>query len=430
MAHVRYAVPVVLSLLSAACGGSGGNDALPNALPVADAGRAQVTLKNVVVVLNGSASHDADGDPLTFRWSMVSKPAGSGAALSGGGASPTFTPDLPGDYSVGLVVNDGKADGSMATVPITALDATTSLHDTGVTACFSASAEITCPAPGAASYGQDATYSTNPMRFVDDGITVTDALTGLTWQKVDPAGTFTWYEASGTYDATYNPTTKTVCGALTLGGGADWRLPSRRELVSIINYAQGWPDQAAFTGGGTYWTSTRLDGPTGTNVWQVRGDGQVHPALRYPDGLAAPNSVKCVRGAAWGLNAFADQGNGTVVDSMSGLQWQKADDGVARTWVSALDYCEQLSLADHTDWRLPDAKELESLVYLESGGFTTPIDSARFTPRIDGSGLSFYWSSTTMPGSPGVALGVQFLDGSVDNGGFGKTSYKFARCVR
>lgn len=433
MARVRHAVSVVVSLVLAACGGSGangGNGEPPNTPPVADAGRAQVALRNVVVVLDGGASHDADGDPLTFRWSMVSRPGGSAAALSGGASSPTFTPDVAGDYSVGLVVNDGKVDSATATVAVTALDGTSSLHDTGVTACFSASAEIPCPASGGAFYGQDATYSTNPMRFVDDGITVADAFTGLTWQKVDPAGTVNWYEASGTYDATYNPTTTSVCGDLTLGGHADWRLPSRRELVSIINYTLGAPDPSAFTGGAEYWTSTRLFEPSGNNVWLVRGDGQVHSALRYPDGLAAPNSVKCVRGAAWGLNAFADQGDGTVVDSMSGLRWQQVDDGVARTWASALDHCEQLSLAGSGDWRLPDVKELESLVYLQPGEFTAPVDSAHFTPRTDGSGLSFYWSSTTMPGSLGAALGVDFWAGAVDYGGFGKSSYKFARCVR
>lgn len=428
-------VPVVFSLILVACGGGGGTGR-PNSQPVADAGQPQLTLKNVLVVLDGSASQDADADPLTFRWSFVSKPVGSAAVVSGVGASATFTPDVHGDYLVGLVANDGKEDSAMATVAVTARDGTSSLHDTGLAACFSASAQIPCPAPGAPFYGQDATYSTNVMRFVFDGSTVTDALTGLNWQRVDVAGTFNWYEASGTYHAAYNPTSKSVCGAITLAGHTDWRLPSRRELLSITNYTQGSPDPsvfstgAALSGGPVYWTSTHLDSSGSADVWLVRPDGQVHNALRYPDGLAAPNSVECVRGNAWGLNAFVDRGNGTVSDSMSSLQWQQVDDGVARTWESALDYCENLSLAGYTDWRLPDVKELESMVYLQSGGFTSRIDSARFTPRTDDSGLSFYWSSTTMPRSVRAALGVEFFNGSVDYGGFEKTSYKFVRCVR
>ena len=431
MARVRRVAPIVLSITLAACGGGAGGGTQPNTPPVADAGRAQVSLRNVVVLLDGSASHDVDGDPLSFRWSIASKPAGSGAAIAGSGSTATFVPDMAGTYTVGLVVNDGKADGAMATVVVTALDQTSALHDTGVTTCFSASAEIPCPSPAAAFYGQDATYSSNPMLFVDDGTIVADALTGLEWQKVDTAGTFNWYEASGTYDATYNATAKNVCGALALGGHFDWRLPSRRELVSIVNYARGWLDPSGFTGGATYWTSTRLGSPTGTNIWVVLGDGQVNGAMGFQEGLAAPYSVKCVRGATWGLNAFADQGNGTVLDSMSGLLWQQVDDGVARTWQSALDYCEQLALAGYTDWRLPDIKELESLVYFQSGGFTVRVDSALFTPRVDGSGLSFYWSSTTQPGSGGVgALGVEFYDATVTYGGFAKPSYKFARCVR
>jgi hypothetical protein len=89
-----------------------------NSVPVADAGTGQsVTLpvgaSGVDVTLDGSKSSDADGDQITYRWALSSKPAGSAAALNDATlAKPTFTADLPGDYVFKLVVNDGKADST------------------------------------------------------------------------------------------------------------------------------------------------------------------------------------------------------------------------------------------------------------------------------------------------------------------------------
>ncbi len=71
--------------------------------------------------LNGSGSTDPDGDPLTFRWTLVTKPAGSTATLTGPTTvTPTFVPDVAGTYSVQLIVNDGKVDSAPTTVTITA----------------------------------------------------------------------------------------------------------------------------------------------------------------------------------------------------------------------------------------------------------------------------------------------------------------------
>jgi hypothetical protein len=74
-----------------------------------------------VVTLDGSASTDLDGDALAYAWTLVTKPAGSTAALSNASAvSPTLTADIEGVYSASLVVNDGKIGSSAATVTITA----------------------------------------------------------------------------------------------------------------------------------------------------------------------------------------------------------------------------------------------------------------------------------------------------------------------
>ena len=90
-----------------------------NSVPVADAGPQQTVSTGTVVQLDGSGSSDADHDPLTFRWSILVRPAGSAAVLSDPNAvSPTFVADLAGNYVAQLIVNDGKVDSAPATVMI------------------------------------------------------------------------------------------------------------------------------------------------------------------------------------------------------------------------------------------------------------------------------------------------------------------------
>lgn len=94
-----------------------------NSPPVAEAGPDQSAFVGDNVMLDGSASFDADGDALFFTWSLVGKPAGSAAALSDPSRiDPGFTIDLPGDYVVQLVVNDGTADSTPDSVTISTLN--------------------------------------------------------------------------------------------------------------------------------------------------------------------------------------------------------------------------------------------------------------------------------------------------------------------
>jgi uncharacterized delta-60 repeat protein len=97
-----------------------------NAAPVANAGTAQNVITGVVVTLNGSASSDANGDPLAYSWSLTSRPGGSTAALVGATTTtPTFTADAAGAYVASLVVNDGKVNSVPATVTVAATNFTT-----------------------------------------------------------------------------------------------------------------------------------------------------------------------------------------------------------------------------------------------------------------------------------------------------------------
>ena len=91
-----------------------------NTAPVSNAGAAQTVKAGVAVTLDGNASSDADGDKLTFAWTLASKPDGSTASLTGTtSATPTFMPDVSGTYVASLIVNDGKVDSAASTVTVT-----------------------------------------------------------------------------------------------------------------------------------------------------------------------------------------------------------------------------------------------------------------------------------------------------------------------
>lgn len=89
--------------------------------PIADAGPDKSGVVGVPVNLNGSGSSDPNGDTLTYQWSVGSAPSGSTATISNPtSVTPSFTPDLPGTYTIQLVVNDGQVNSNPDTVIISA----------------------------------------------------------------------------------------------------------------------------------------------------------------------------------------------------------------------------------------------------------------------------------------------------------------------
>jgi Putative Ig domain/PKD domain/PASTA domain len=89
-----------------------------NTAPIADAGPDQTAQVGQSVTLDGSGSSDADGDPVSYRWTLLSQPPGSQAALTGTDTvQVSLVSDVAGEYRVQLVVHDGK----VASEPDTAL---------------------------------------------------------------------------------------------------------------------------------------------------------------------------------------------------------------------------------------------------------------------------------------------------------------------
>jgi len=97
--------------------------ALANTPPVADAGIDQTVRTGVTVTLDGTRSSDADGQSLSYRWTLLTRPAGSTAALTGAATPrPTFTADRNGNYTFRLVVNDGQVDSTADEVLVSTIN--------------------------------------------------------------------------------------------------------------------------------------------------------------------------------------------------------------------------------------------------------------------------------------------------------------------
>jgi hypothetical protein len=297
--------------------------------------------------------------------------------------------------------------------------------DTDQEKCYDNSREITCPQHGEPFYGQDAQHQDIQPAYQDNGDgTVTDPNTGLMWQQ-DPGEKMTFDEA--------------IAGAETfnLAGYDDWRLPTIKELYSLILFSGTDPpaegvvtnavpfidtDYFDFEYGdisageriidAQYWSSTEYLGTTMNGNATVFGvnfaDGRIkgYPRDIGPQGQPMKQFVRYVRGNSdYGVNDFVDNVDGTITDTATGLMWSKADSGEGMDWEDALAWVQQKNEENYlgySDWRLPNAKELQSIVdYTQSPQRTHTAAIApvfEISSIIDERGetnYSFYWTGTT-----------------------------------
>ncbi len=321
----------------------------------------------------------------------------------------------------GAGVAQGSPESQDTSTPYTVVD-------TGQTVCYDNQNQIACPGAGHAFSGQDAQHTGNQPGYTlsADGLTVYDNNTGLTWQQspdleddgdIDADDKLTFSEAQ-TYAATLN--------AQNFGGYDDWRLPSIKELYSLMDFsghtgmsaatskpyldtgyfAFGYGDESAGERfiDAQYCSSTEYVGTVFGGQAAVFGvnfaDGRIKG---YPSG-ATPGGTKTyyvryVRGNPdYGQNDFVENGDGTITDQATGLMWMQADSGTTMNWEAALAYAEPFEYAGYDDWRLPNAKELQSIV--DYSRAPDAQDPAQIGPAIDPifditSDDSYFWTSTT-----------------------------------
>ncbi|MCE9615253.1 MAG: DUF1566 domain-containing protein [Lentisphaerae bacterium] len=295
-------------------------------------------------------------------------------------------------------------------VPVTVTNAWSMLKlpDTGQTGDYTA------------TYGEDSDYAVNPPAYTVNGDGgVSDAVTGLMWQRTD-GGEMTWAAAVA------------YATNLALGSHNDWRLPTSHELFSIVNHGRASPalDTNAFTAtAAQYWWSSDAQADDPSRIWAVNAGGGIgaHPTNETVSaGGSKRFHVRCVRDAsdiaASNLHAFTVNGDGTVADRNTGLVWQQAQAPSALTWEAALTYAEQLALGGKSDWRLPNVKELRSI---SDDTLSAPsLDSTAFP----GATAALFWSSTTEANQTNRAWTVDFTYGLVSYAP--KTNACYVRCVR
>lgn len=443
------ALGVLSTLGSGGGGGNGGGGTAPN-------------ISNLNYTPTGAFLNDGDGSTTVNGSIEFSDPDGDIASYvltitdSSNNVVATLSDPIPGiggvtngnlfitllvnttvvdDYTVAVYLIDSANNASNTLTGLFPIvgptQVSSNLPDTGVDKCYNQNSVINCPLSDTdAFYGQDFHYTSNPMSYTNNGdSTVMDNVTSLMWQTTNDGLDYNWYEATGTYDVVYNPTSKNVCGDLTLGsapGYTDWRLPEKRELQSIVDYGVLPPPAANSTyftniGPDNYWTNTEYNSTDAWYVWFGEGD-----VLR--GNKTDIRRVHCVRGSIWGNSAFTDNLDGTVTDSTSGLMWQQTAQGSGLDWQEKLDACSGLNLAGYTDWRLPDIKELASTV--NAGAYLNmPTDASLFsssTTKVDK--YDSEWVMMFSPSNPAYVNG-QIIGGCC--GGNSKIiGTWYNRCVR
>jgi hypothetical protein len=325
------------------------------------------------------------------------------------------------------------------------------IPDTMQSTCYDATQAIDCPAAGEAFFGQDAQVADTQTSYTDNGDgTVTDIITGLMWaQSPDMNGDG---DILAEDKMSYEDALASAEG-YDLGGYDDWRVPTIKEMYSLMNFDGVDPsgyesedtsglipfidrDYFDFAYGDTaageriidsQMVSTNLyvSGTNATNDATLFGvnfaDGRIKGYGLTLHGQPKPFFVMYVRGdTGYGVNDYTDNGDRTVTDASTGLMWSQADNGEAISWEAALAFAQTAnaeSYLGHDDWRLPNIKELQGIVDYTRSPDTTdspaidPVfESTQITNEADQDDFGWVWSSTTHsnwtdePGSAGAYI--------------------------
>jgi hypothetical protein len=222
-------------------------------------------------------------------------------------------------------------------------------------------------------------------------VKVLDERTRLVWQRVAEAAPATLEEA------------RAICDVRTAGGD-DWRLPTRIELLSLVDYGEHDPALAPVpfapaTEGGTYWTTSVDAKAPAARAWAV----SFALGTTRTEGVATKQRVRCVRSLPapsprWAL------GPDTAKDLRTGLTWQRRLLSLAKTFDGALVGCQSAATGGLSGWRVPNARELESLVDVRAAVAPT-WDTAVLGSEDPG---ALTWSATSLAADRTRAVVVDF----------------------
>ncbi len=240
-----------------------------------------------------------------------------------------------------------------------------------------------------------------------------DRVTGLMWQREVPvASSFAEAQAG--------------CTELELAGHCDWRLPTRIELVSLVDFTRAASAlDAVFPAvSGEFWSTSTL----GNNRWRVGADG----ATRVSSESMAPSAVpRCVRVEtphtlpAPQYETGGQAPNDWVKDGGTGLTWQRRPGTSTFSFAEAEAHCAAWG---EGGFRVPSMKELQTLLD-ESKSVAPLIDTEAF-PDFPTTLTVTFWTSSVSAKTPGHAWflrGASTLDVAVDAGVDAKF---YVRCVR
>ncbi len=352
--------------------------------------------------------------------------------LCGFSAGPCVLENIPGE----LTMHDVETFLVARFAPVT--DRTYAIVDTGQTTCYHSS---TGQATSCGGLGHDADHTGNQPGYTVSGdqLTVTDNVTALTWlQSSDITG-----DGAVDYDdKLYQSEAVGYCENLSLAGRDDWRLHGIKEAYSLIMFSgrdpssqgddssalQPFLDSAfdwafgdldsgidriidAQYASSTLYLSTTMNGnPTmfGVNFVDGRIKGYPTHTKKY--------YVRCVSGNTdYGFNDFVDNGDQTISDEATGLMWQQ-DDTVSTNWVDAVSICEAATTASHDNWRLPDAKELHSILDYSispdthgAAAINPLFNASSFENEAGDSDWGGYWSSTSHVNDTGDGSNAAYL---------------------
>lgn len=340
----------------------------------------------------------------------------------------------------GIFIGCGGSGGSSSsTTSVTKTDDTETskvstsytIVDTAQTTCYDSVSGIQATCTGK---GYDGDYSATQPSYTlsTSGKIVTDNVTSLMWTQssdLDGDGNTTDIDDKRSYDDAIS-----YCSNLSLDGYDDWRLPDIKTLYSLIQFTG--LDPSSYTGTDTSGLTTFLDssftkafGDQSASERIIDGqyatttkyvfttmngddtmfgvnfvDGRIKGYPTYKASTASDNKfyVMCVSGnESYGKNDFVDNNDTTITDKATSLMWEK-NDFKSSDFENAVNSCEASTTAGHNDWRLPNVKELQSILdYTRSPDTTSsaaidPIFNATFFTNEEGEkDWGYYWSSTT-----------------------------------